>query len=86
MAVAVTVVQPWGIYESAANRWDFGYFDSAAVCAESTRERCQVKGGRTLSGFRQPLERRSLLGCHCLIGGDRVQFFDRPRQREAAGF
>jgi len=34
--------------------------------------------------FRQPLECCSLLGCHWLVGGHRVQFLDRPGRREAA--
>src|SRR5262249_2500125 len=47
MTVAVTVVQPRGIYEPAVNRWDFAHWDSAAVCAGSTAERCKVEGGCT---------------------------------------
>jgi hypothetical protein len=47
MTVAVTVVQPRGIYEPAAIRWDFAHWDSAAVCAGSTAERCKVEGGCT---------------------------------------
>jgi hypothetical protein len=47
MTVAVTVVQPRGIYEPAAIRWDFAPWDSAAVCTGSTAERCKVEGGCT---------------------------------------
>ena len=36
-----------------------------------------------VGGFRQSLERCSLLGCHWPVGGHRVQFLKRPQQREA---
>jgi len=49
MTVAMTGIQPWAIYEPAADLWDFAYFDSAAMCAGSTAEHCQVESGRTKS-------------------------------------